>query len=463
MSYSETGVRQLWKLAFPLMLAQLSMTVMMFIDRLFLAYYSPQAFSAAVSAGTLSWAVVFGMSHLAGISTVFVAQHNGAKEYDKIGKPVWQMLWFTLFASPLLICIGSLLGPVFFIGSSIATEQGEYFQWMLLISPAFNALAAVEGFFIGRKHTQIITLMAVLGNLLNMVLDPLLIFGWGPIPSLGIKGACLATGAGAALQFFIFFFLFLRPKNRERFNTHRMRVDLPAIKEYVRVGLPDGIGVFMELAMWGVFYCVMSQVGFIHVMVASIGQTLILLFIWYYIGLQQALGSITGNLIGAQQTERIPHLMRSATILMAYLAVGCGALMAFFGESLINLFLNNPSMLEGAEGVSAISHTELKECFEYAYMGLIPVWAYIVLDGLRSMFHGALRGAGDTLFLMVVTTVTIFFMQVIPTYTLMVYLKQPVWVLFLIWVVCVSSELLFAFLRYRGGAWLKNNLLHGQG
>ena len=93
--YEEGSFRELLSMAMPLMLCSFSMMLMLFVDRLLLAHYSTAALNSAVSASTLGWAMLFGWVVLANITEVFVAQYHGAKQLNKMGEPVWQMLWMS--------------------------------------------------------------------------------------------------------------------------------------------------------------------------------------------------------------------------------------------------------------------------------------------------------------------------------------------------------------------------------
>jgi len=90
------SLRELWTISFPLMISLLAMTLMLFVDRWFLAHYSQEAFNAAVIATTLGWTFVISSMVLTSIAEVFVAQYNGAGFYHRLAEPVWQMIWLSL-------------------------------------------------------------------------------------------------------------------------------------------------------------------------------------------------------------------------------------------------------------------------------------------------------------------------------------------------------------------------------
>src|SRR3989344_2976794 len=109
--YPEGSIRELWSVSFPLMISSLASLFMIFTDRIFLSRYSVEALNASVNAGTLAWALMAGFAMVTAMSEVFVAQYNGAKQYHRLGRPVWQMIWFSLFSFALFIPMAIWGGP----------------------------------------------------------------------------------------------------------------------------------------------------------------------------------------------------------------------------------------------------------------------------------------------------------------------------------------------------------------
>lgn len=212
--YPEGSLRELSSLAFPLMLSSLSVTMMVFIDRLLLAHYSTAALNAVANSMTLGWAYLFGWLVLTSISEVFVAQYNGAKLYQKLGEPVWQMIWLSiasiLFFMPLAIGVDDW----FFQGEHQLLER-SYLRWMFWFGPALPLYGALCGFFIGQGKTSLVTGVAIVANLVNAGLDFILIFGAeGWVAPLGVEGAAIATSGSSVFQIVVLAAVFLNRSNR---------------------------------------------------------------------------------------------------------------------------------------------------------------------------------------------------------------------------------------------------------
>ena len=97
------GLKEIWVISWPMMLATLSGYLMILIDRIILSKYSQNAFIAISSAQSWYWTISFSLMALISITEVFVGQYNGSKNYQEIRKVVWQMIWASFGAWIFLI------------------------------------------------------------------------------------------------------------------------------------------------------------------------------------------------------------------------------------------------------------------------------------------------------------------------------------------------------------------------
>ncbi|WP_420421087.1 MATE family efflux transporter [Simkania sp.] len=152
----EGSLRQLWKVSCSLMVSFFSMVAMIFCDRLYLANYSASSLSAAVSAGTFWWATTFAVVTLCSMAEVFVAQYNGAKKHQKLGEPVWQMIWLALISIIFFFLLGTVVNDSLYRIGFFNADELAYFKWNNYFAPSFAFLAAISAFFIGQGKTRII-------------------------------------------------------------------------------------------------------------------------------------------------------------------------------------------------------------------------------------------------------------------------------------------------------------------
>lgn len=423
--------KELLKLSIPLMLTWMSTTSMMLVDRLFLSHYSLEALGAAVNAGTFAWGLAYGFQIFAEMSQVVIAQYRGAGKEEKIPYPVWQMLWLVLFSIPLYIPLAVYGGPFIFGAGSL---QSEYFMWFLVFGSVFGLIGAGSAYFIGRGENRIVTITAVVGNLVNLVLDYFMIFGIkGVLAPMGVKGAAIATGIGMSVQGIILLVLFLR---RTGFKV--LPFDFKELKPCLRAGVPPSIFMSVEIVGWGIFFSMMAQAGNTHLTVTSLCHCLLPFLSCVGIGLQKTVSTISGNWIGAGKMDRIHGLLQKAVVVLSLYMLIVGFIVYLF-PNLIVLIFQNKSL-----------DTELYELLKTGFMLSV---AYLFFGGIRNIITGVLSAAGDSRFLTVLGSLSIWLFFLSPVYYYVILNDKSV---------TFAQTLLFGYgvivsiiylLRFRFGNW----------
>ena len=192
----------------------------------------------------------------------------------------------------------------------------------MYFGPVFALIPAIGGFYIGRGMTQIMQWMAILGNIVNIILDPLFIFGYGDIiPSMGIKGAAIATGIGSLVEALLLFYLFMRKEHRATFGTLKCTFEKTLFFKTIKVGLPPAIFVCLELMGWAIFYHFMAQISPIHIFVASVCQTVLILFLFFGMGIEKGSIALAGNFIGGGEKSKVTTVLFSGLKLVSSFAL----------------------------------------------------------------------------------------------------------------------------------------------
>lgn len=394
-------------IAFPLMLTSLSMMMMLFIDRLLIAHYSSEALNALVSAMTIGWTFGYTGLVLAGISEVFVAQNNGAGKMDKLGEPVWQMLWFSLFTSVIFIPLAYWGGDYIF-GDSRPMER-IYFNWMMFFGPTYAMYGALCGFFVGQGKIRLVTILAVVANLFNGILDYFLIFGVdGWIPSMGIEGAAIATCGSSLFQALVLFVIFINKKNQKECGTGRFQFVSKQFFNCLRFGAPAAVFVCIEILAWASYYELMKSMSDNHILVAGICQTIAILFYFVAEGVNKAASTIAGNLIGAGQPQDVHKVIFSGIKVVAAFYLILFLLVAAGREFVFPMFMPHAS----PEEVQAIYYTMMFAVF--------TIIVSMFFEGVRMLYAGILTAAGDTNFLMWIGSLSIWALMLLPIFLFVV-------------------------------------------
>lgn len=407
--YKEGSIGELWSLALPLMISSLSVLSMLFVDRLFLAWYSTQALNAVVNATTLGWAFLMGWISLTSIAEVFVAQYNGAKEEHKLGEPVWQMIWLSILSWVCFIPLAISEGGWFFGHGADRFYEREYFKWMMLFGPSFPLYSALCSFFVGQGQPRLITIIAVIANVINIVLDAILIFGIeGWVPSYGVSGAAVATCGSTIFQLAILGYIFLKKKNRETKGTGNYQLQLSMLWHCLKIGFPSAIFSFLEIFAWALFYGMMTYTSEIHITVVGIGQSFFMLFFFLSEGLSKAASTLAGNFIGAKKSELINQVM----------VAGIKMHLAFFLLLTVGIVFTFDFIVEAF--LPEISYEKLAILKPSLFFCLLLESVYLLGEGIRMLFSGALTAAGDTLFLLFSGTLSVWMFLVLPIYLVVV-------------------------------------------
>ena len=446
--YEEGSFRELLSMALPLMLSSFSMMLMLFVDRLLLAHYSTAALNSAVNASTLGWAFLFGWVVLANITEVFVAQYHGAKQLNRMGEPVWQMLWLSLVSSIFFIPM-SIWGGEWIYGSSPDTEMERiYICWMLLFGPTFAAYGALSGFFVGQGKTKLITLLAIGANIINVLLDVCLIFGIeGIVPAMGIEGAAIATSIGSLFQMVVLLYFFLKKENREKYGTDCYRFQFGAFWRCFKIGSPGAIFAIVEILGWAIFYKMMTLVSEEHITISGICQSLFILLLFFGEGVSKAATAITGNLIGAKRPWFIPNVLKAGLLIHFFFLCVTLLLFVLFQQVLIDQFLPHAT----PEYRASIENT-LISC-------LFITLVYLFFEGVRWLIAGILTAAGDTFFLLIAGSLSVWILMVAPVYIFVVKMHASVEIAVSFWLFFSICAIFIYYWRYTSDLWKNKSII----
>lgn len=439
--YPQGSLRELWVISFPLIISLMSASLMLFLDRLFLAHYSLESLNAAAHAGAAVQFLQFWTIATVSIAEVFVGRFNGAGKMEKLGQPVWQMIWLALGTFLFYVPIGFLLGPYIFYSDSDIQLEIEYFRILMCFIPFSGLSAALSAFYIGRGKVRFITAVMLGSNFVNVILDAILIFGIPPlIPSLGISGAAWATGIALICQASILFTAFFCKSNRLQFGTGRWRLNKRLFRSCLAFGLPNAVTHSIEILAWVLIFDLMARLGTDYITVVTIAQSIMFLFSFITEGLSKGATAIASNLIGSQKHDLVWKLLASGTKFYACMFLLLGGVLAYHPEPLINWFVPETSSvsLETRGGICAA-------CFW--------VWIYFLMDGVSWLLIGLLTAAGDTRFVMKVGGAAPLIFAVLPVYLFVFKWGSPAHVTWILITFYSFASGLIYFWRFKSEKW----------
>jgi multidrug resistance protein, MATE family len=432
------------------MIGILSSTVMLFVDRLFLARWNPLALNAAVSGGMAYYIFLVIPMGIVEISEVLVGRLHGEERHKEIGAAAWQMVWVALFLLPFFLLIAYLAPSVLFSGTGNESYETSYFRTLMLFASLQCVTLGLSGFFIGIGNVKIVTFSAIIGNVVNMALDYWLIFGGGPIPELGVIGAASATVISQLVQVIFLLFVYWSRSNREKYGTAALSLHKPFFMEGVRIGLPSGAGRSIEVIAHFLFFRMVMSVGPEQMVLVAIAQSIYILSSFIIDAQCKGASAIVANLLGAKQLNTVKNVLRSGFSLHAVYFLLILGIVIQFPQEIFSLF-------SAEEGVAVKMTPDLFATFKRALLG---VSIFFLLDGWCWILVGFLTAAKDTRYVFWISLLTNCAAYLPLTFWFVGWNKGGADVA---WAVIVAATILtftFYLHRYLSGHWLKYNQSH---
>jgi MATE family multidrug resistance protein len=391
---------ELLQTAWPLMLSTGLFSITLFIDRLFLFQYSDAAAAAAMSAGTLFWSVTCMPVGICGYTSTFVAQYLGVKRLDKALHVVWQGCLLAIALIPLLVALGLYsywLFRAFGHEEQLAKYEYDFFLGLVPGACATILASALVGLFAGGGRSIVLLYCDGLATLTNVVLDYALIFGNLGAPELGVKGAALASSISLILKcalLVVFAVIFIRrgkfgPWPSETNVNSRISSSLtfnrPLMKRLIHFGWPAGVSVVAEAWSFAIIMMIVGNLGEQAAAATTLALGVNVLAFIPLIGLGIAVGVLVGKYLVQQQIDRAHRVIQAALLIGIAYSSFFAVLYGVFPEYVMNIYAigNDPERFEAIR-------PHLKPLLYF-------IAAYCVFDAFQVVFAGVLKGAGDTL------------------------------------------------------------------
>ncbi len=417
--------------------------VMQAVDRAFLARYSVGALEAVLPATTLAWVFLSFFQSVVGYSGVFVAQYHGAKDEAGCRRSFAAAIYVSLLAlvpTALLGWLGvALLARTAATPALFAMERA-YFDVTLVGALFVYVQMAAISYLTGRGRTRLVFWIGLVGNVLNVALDPLFIFGWAPfaIPAGGIAGAAWATVLSLAVQCALLMGVVWRAGVCAGFRAAKGELRA-LVRRMLRFGVPAGGYEVLNTLSFTIFVFVTGNVGG-EAFAASnacftVNYLLFAPMTGFAIGVQTLVGQARGR--GDDDGARLA-LRRSMLLGLGFTACACLLVLALRGP-ILSLYAS-PDLADPA-AFHALGSTLL-----------VLMSAWMLFDAADVILCGALKGAGDTTFVMGWMLFNAFALWLPLVFAVRaVHNTMPaLWGTMIVYVVVISIG---SLIRWRRGAW----------
>lgn len=395
--------REVYRLVWPLALGMANNAVMQFFDRVFLSGESSASLEAILPSSMLALLLVGFFQAVVSYSGTFVAQYSGARIESGCRTSYVAGLVLSAVFGVLMFAFVPLGNGIFdLVGHSpeVLEREKTYYSIVTCFGFATCGTMAASGYFTGKGRTRLVFWVNLIGNALNILLDYLLIFGFrigstgfGVAP-LGMAGAAWATVAAQIVQMAVLNAIALREIALARRlgdeDSPGVHVGLwMSVAKILRYGIPAGVQSMLNILSFVIFVFLTGKVGDLAFAVSNAAFTVNYLLIAPIEGIAIGAGVLVGRHQGAGDPQgSFASGNRALVLAEAYVAVACAAVL-LFGRPILMLF---------ASDVPAESLPEFLSMGMVLFVMMV-VWQFF--DAAEVVLSGALKGAGDTCFVMV--------------------------------------------------------------
>ena len=300
--------RSIWHLAIPMILEMVVLNVSMALD----TYWVGQLGEAAVAAVTISMTIRWVMNGLAnglgigGMATV--ARRIGEKNENAAGQAAAQTILLGVFISLILAVVGNIaarpLLELLGAGPDIIPMALSYLRVTLTGLIIMVLIFAINSLLRGAGEAQIAMRVLFLCTAVTIVLEPILVLGFGPIPSLGVGGSAWAFVLGFGVGVIAQFWILLTGRSRIKINLGQMRPDFPLMGRIVRIALPSTIQMTLRTSSRLAIIALVGIYGTTALAAYGVTNRLLMFVVIPTFGLGNACAALVGQNLGAKKPQR---------------------------------------------------------------------------------------------------------------------------------------------------------------
>ena len=439
-------LKALLGLSLPIVFANILQTAYQLID----TFWVGRLGAVAVAAVSLSFLVIFLMISVGGglaiAGTILVAQYKGRGDRQQVDYVSAQTLILMLVSALIVSVIGYFISePVMRLigaGPEVLPEAARYLQI------SFVGMVFMFGFFVfqslmrgvGDVKTPLYIVLTTV--LLNLVLDPLFILGWGPVPAYGVAGAALATVGTEGVAALIGLFLLFSGRYGIHLKLQNLRFDFRLFKKMFFLGLPASLSQSSRALGLAVMAFLVATFGTMTVASYGIGMRIFSFIIIPALGISMATSTLVGQNLGAGKKERAQAIAIKSTQLAFFTLTALGVALFMAAGPLVAAFIPDDSEVirSGAQFVRIMA-------FSFGFMGL------------QHTLYGVFTGAGETKVTMIQSILTLWVFELPLAYVLSKYTalaEVGIW-----WSIPVSNVLMatVALVWFMRGSWKHKEII----
>jgi putative MATE family efflux protein len=369
-------------LAIPMMLEMVMESLLGVVDMFWVARLGVDSL-ATVALTESILVLVFGVAMgLATATTAFVARRVGESDIEGAGVTAVQAILLAFAFSTLVGAAGIIYGPQLLslmgASESVVRIGGSYTRMLLGGSITIFLLFLINAVFRGAGDPALAMRSLWIANIVNMILDPCLIFGLGPFPRLNVFGASIATTTGRGVGVLFQLWMLFGGYSRIRVYAHQIRIRWDVMRSMVSVSFNAMMQMLISSASWTALVRANASFGSAPIAGYTVAIKIFMFVVLPPWGLSGAVATMVGQNLGAKKPERAEAAVYLTGRYASYYMAAISVIMLVFAPQLAAIFTSDEMVLHYAA-----------QCLRFVSLGNLSYgWGMVLVQGLN--------GAGDT-------------------------------------------------------------------
>jgi putative MATE family efflux protein len=374
--------RSIWTLATPMMIGGALEDLFSMVDLYFVGKLGHIEVAALAIAGTVVAILMMMVQGITVGTTALIAHFTGDRNYEEADIVLGQTFILGLIGSFIMYIVAVfLVEPILILFGAegeVLIYAADYLKVTFGWSIAIFFFEGVNQALRGSGDAQMPLKALIIANILNIILDPLLIMGYGPFPKMGVAGAAIATALTRGIGF-IFLFLHLTVGHSTlQFKVRYTKPNLFLMKRIISIGSFSSLQVFIREVSFLFLMRLVASFGAITLAAYGIGARLRMVIMVPGLGFANSASVLLGQNMGAKQPERATESAWRTVLYYEFIAISLATIFIIFAPQLVAIFAKQPEVIR-------IGTSFLR------YLGVtFPFLALSLVLGQ------AMNGAGDT-------------------------------------------------------------------
>lgn len=438
--FTETRLgRAIFILAIPMVLEMVMESVFAVVDIFFVSKLGPDAVATVgltESVMTVVYAIGVGLSMA---TTALVSRRIGEKKPKEAGNVAFQAIIVSMFVSLFIAIPGVIFAKEFLILMGASPEMAEkgylYPAVMFGSNLVIMLLFIINAVFRSSGDAAISMRVMWFANIINIILDPLLIFGIGPFPELGVMGAAVATSIGRGMAVVYQFYLLFKGNHRIQLHWESLKIRLSIMAQLIKI---SGGGILQNLvatSSWIFLVRIIAVSGASALAGYTIAIRIVIFLLLPAWGLSNAAATLVGQNLGAKKPDRAEKAVWATGIVNMFFMGSLGLLLFLFPSYWIGLFIEDPSVVEN--GILALRI--ISTGFLFYALGMVMMQGF--------------NGSGDTTTPTFINLFSFWLFEIPLAWFMAIALNMGLKGASFAIVIAESMLALIAFLMFKRGKW----------